>query len=83
MASSSQNTLDDSFDDTFDELFDQHFDQAFENFAIHADQEERRKKKKNELISKEIVKKGIFVYGMIISVTLQRILIILSDDVLE
>uniref|UniRef100_A0A0D3BQU1 DDE Tnp4 domain-containing protein n=1 Tax=Brassica oleracea var. oleracea TaxID=109376 RepID=A0A0D3BQU1_BRAOL len=46
MASSSQNTLDDSFDDTFDELFDQHFDQAFENFAIHDDQEERRKKRK-------------------------------------
>ena len=41
------------------------------------------KKEKNELISKEIVKKGIFVYGMIISVKLQRILIISSDDVLE
>ena len=46
MASSSQNTLDDSFDDAFDDLFDQHFDEAFENLAIHVDQEERRKKRK-------------------------------------
>ena len=84
MTSSSQNTLDESFDDAFDEVFDQHFDQAFENFTLHGDQEERRKKReKNELISKEIVKKAIFVYGMIISVKLQRILIIFSDDVLE
>uniref|UniRef100_A0A0D3BPK1 Uncharacterized protein n=1 Tax=Brassica oleracea var. oleracea TaxID=109376 RepID=A0A0D3BPK1_BRAOL len=51
MASSSQNTLDesfddDAFDDAFDEVFDQHFDQAFENLIIHRDQEERRKKRK-------------------------------------
>ena len=42
MAYSSQNTLEESFDDTFDELFDQ----AFENFTIHSDQEEQRKKRK-------------------------------------
>uniref|UniRef100_A0A0D3BJ12 Uncharacterized protein n=1 Tax=Brassica oleracea var. oleracea TaxID=109376 RepID=A0A0D3BJ12_BRAOL len=46
MASSSQNTFDESFDDTFDEFFYQHFDQAFENLAIRIDQEERRKKRK-------------------------------------
>uniref|UniRef100_A0A0D3C1W7 DDE Tnp4 domain-containing protein n=1 Tax=Brassica oleracea var. oleracea TaxID=109376 RepID=A0A0D3C1W7_BRAOL len=46
MASSSQNTFDDSFDDAFDDLFDQHFNEAFENLAIHVDQEERRKKRK-------------------------------------
>uniref|UniRef100_A0A0D3DQQ1 DDE Tnp4 domain-containing protein n=1 Tax=Brassica oleracea var. oleracea TaxID=109376 RepID=A0A0D3DQQ1_BRAOL len=39
------------------------------------------KKEKNELISKEIVKKAMYVYGMIISVILQRILKIISDDV--
>ena len=52
MASSSQNTLEESFDDTYDQIFDQHFDQTFENFTIHGDQEEQRKKRKNELISK-------------------------------
>ena len=41
------------------------------------------KKEKNELISKEIVRKAMYVYGMIISVKLQRILKIISDDVLE
>ena len=81
MASSSQNNLDEAFDDAFDELFDQHLDHAFENLTIRVDQEERRKK--NELISKDIVKKDILVYGMIISVILQRILKISSDDVLE
>ena len=34
MASSSQNTLDESLDDTFDQIFDQYFDQTFENFTI-------------------------------------------------
>ena len=43
----------------------------------------KKRREKNELISKDIVKKGIFVYGMIISVKLQRILKISSDDVLE
>uniref|UniRef100_A0A0D3AWT0 Uncharacterized protein n=1 Tax=Brassica oleracea var. oleracea TaxID=109376 RepID=A0A0D3AWT0_BRAOL len=58
MASSSQNTVDESLDDAFDEIFDDFFDQTFEKFTIHGDQEERRKKRKNELISKEIVKKA-------------------------
>ncbi|WZZ45990.1 hypothetical protein YC2023_042249 [Brassica napus] len=52
MASSSQNTLDESFDDTFDEFFYQHFDQAFENLAIRIDQEEGRKKKKRAYIER-------------------------------
>ena len=59
MASSSQTPLDesfdDAFDDAFDQIFDQHFDQAFENFTIR--DQEQRKKRKNKLISKEIVKK--------------------------
>ena len=45
MASSSQNPLDESFDDTYDEVFDKYFDQAFENFTIHDDREEQRKKR--------------------------------------
>ena len=36
---------------------------------------------KNDFISKEIVKKAMNVYGMIISVKCQRILKIISDDV--
>nr|VDD26078.1 unnamed protein product [Brassica oleracea] len=74
---------DESLDDAFDELFDQHFEQAFEEFKIHGDQEERKKTEKNELISKEIVKKDIIVYGMIISVKLPHILKISSDNILE
>ena len=54
MASSSQNNLDEAFDDAFDDLFDQHLDHAFENLTIRVDKEKRRKK--NELISKDIVK---------------------------
>ena len=46
MAYSSQNILQDSIDDTFDQMFDQPFDQIFQNFTIHDDQEEQRKKKK-------------------------------------
>ena len=38
---------------------------------------------KNDFISKEIVKKAMNVYGMIISVKRQRILKIISDDVFE
>ena len=38
---------------------------------------------KNEFLSKETVKKAISGYGMIISVTLQRILKIYSNDNLE
>ena len=41
------------------------------------------KEGKNEFISKEIVKKAMYVYGMIISVKLQHILKIYSDDDLE
>ena len=79
MTSSSQTTFEDSFDDTFD----QYFDQTFENFTIGHQEEARKQRKKNELISKEIVKKTMFVYGMIISVKLQRILKIISNGVLE
>ena len=49
MASSFQNTLEESFD----ELFDLHFDQAVENFTIHGDQEERRKKRKKRAYRKK------------------------------
>ena len=85
MASSSHNTFDESLDDTFDQNFDQYFDQTFENMTIaYGDAEEaRKKKKKNELISKEIEKKVMYVYGMIISVKLRRILKIFFDAVLE
>ena len=38
---------------------------------------------KNDFISKEIVKKTMNIYGMIISVKRQRILKIISDDVFE
>ena len=82
MASSSQNPFEESLDDTFDQYFDQYVDQTLENLTV-GNQEEARKQRKNELISKEIVKKGIFIYGMIISVKLQRILKISSDDILE
>ena len=38
------------------------------NLAInYGDQEVEKKEEKNEFISKEIVKKAIYVYGMIIS----------------
>ena len=84
MASSSQNTFDESLDDDFDEIFDQHFDQAFDNLVIHyGDQKNKGEEGKNEFISKEIVKKAMFIYVMIISVILQHILIIYSDDDLE
>ena len=67
-------------DDAFDQYFDQYYDQAFENFSNNiADQE----KKNRELTSKEIVKKAIYVYGMIISATLQHILQIYFDDDFE
>jgi len=82
MASSSQDPFD-SFDAAVDDAFDDLFEQAFENISIHVDQEEQKKREKNELISKDIVKKGTFIYGMIISVKLQLIRIISSDDVLE
>uniref|UniRef100_A0A0D3DQN6 Myb-like domain-containing protein n=1 Tax=Brassica oleracea var. oleracea TaxID=109376 RepID=A0A0D3DQN6_BRAOL len=52
-------SFDDEFDEIFDQQFDMHFDQTFENLTIQIDQEERRKKRKKELISKEIVKKAM------------------------
>ena len=86
MASSSFNTFegvdDESFDQYFDHHFDQQFEKTFENFSI-GDHGEERKRRKKELISKEIVKKAISVYGMIISVKLQYTLKIFSDDNLE
>ncbi|KAL0676238.1 hypothetical protein Bca4012_004219 [Brassica carinata] len=73
---------DESFDQYFDHHFDQQFEKTFENFSI-GDHGEERKRRKKELISKEIVKKAISVYGMIISVKLQYTLKIFSDDNLE
>ena len=77
MASSSHK----DFEDSFDETFNQYFEQTFENLII--DQEDERMTRKNEFLSKEIVKKAISGYGMIISVTLQHIPKIYSDDDLE
>ena len=86
MASSSHNNLerefDESFDQYFDQYFDQAFDQAFENlYNNHGGQEDERRTRK--FLSKEIVKKAISGYGMIISVTLQHVLKIYSDGDLE
>ena len=60
---------------------EQEFVQSFENLNIQ--QEEGRKKGKNEFTSKGIVKKAMYVYGMIISVKLQHINKINSDGDLE
>ena len=50
MASSSQNTFEESIDDTFDQNFDQHFDQTFEKFSIHyGGQEDERKERKKRV----------------------------------
>ena len=60
--------LDDQPTKRFDEYFDEYFDQTMKNLAInYGDQEVEKKEEKNEFISKEIVKKAIYVYGMIIS----------------
>ena len=84
MASSSQNTFEESLDDTFDQFFYQHFDQAFENFSfIMVSKKNKGEEGKNEFISKETVKKAMSVYGMIISVKLQHILKIYSGDDFE
>ena len=84
MASSSHHNLKGSLDETFDESFDQHFDQTFGNLCnVYGDQEDERKTGEKEFSSKEIVKKAISGYGMIISVTLQHIQKIYSDDDLE
>ena len=83
MASFSQNTFDGTDDEIFDQYFDQHFDQTMENLSInYGDQDEERRRKK-KFILKEIVKKAMLGYGMIISVTLQRTRTIYSDEVLE
>ena len=78
MASFSEN----NFEDSLDDYFNQYFNQAFETLSMRH-QEEGRKQKKNGLISKDIVKKGTFVYGLTISVKRQHILKISSDDDLE
>ena len=95
MASSSQNLFDglddQSFDDAFDQYvdqqfdqyLDQQFDQTFENITINYGHQEKAKKQKKRAYIERIVKKGIFVYGMIISVKLQRIPQICSGDDLE
>ena len=88
MASSSHNTFegvdDEDFDQYFDQHFDQYFDQTFKNFPInYGDQDNKGEEGKNEFISKQIVKKVMYVYGMIISVKLQCILKIYSNDNLE
>ena len=72
MASSSHNPFDGSIDKS-NGSFDEYFDRTFENLFIDpGNREDGRKKRKerNEFISKEIVKKIIYVYGMIISVKL-------------
>ena len=85
MASSSHYNFEGSIYENFDRHFDQHFDQTFENFFLSLWWSRRGEvgKEKNEFTSKEIVNQAIYVYGMIISVKLQRILKIYSDDVLE
>ena len=73
-----------SHNDSLDETFDQYFDQTFENLVnAHGDQENERKTRKKKFLSNEIARKTISGYGMIISVTLQHIQIIYSDDDLE
>ena len=80
MTSFSHNT----FERAIYETFDQRCDQTFENLINdHGDQEDEMKTRKNEFLSNEIVKKAISGYGMIISVTLQHILKIFSDEDLE
>ena len=84
MASSSHNTFDvedgESFDQYFDRYVDQYFDQTFDSLAInHGDQEVQKKREKNEFTSKGTVKKAMYVYGKIISVKPQHILLIYSD----
>ena len=82
--SDDENSDDENFDNAFDDAFDQHFDQTFENLVrAYGGQEEERPEMKNAFISKKIVKQAIYIYGMIISVKLRRILKIYSGDVLE
>ena len=80
MASSSHNTFEGVDDESFDQYFDQHFDQAFQNFAIASGAQEERKKR---IYIKRNREKAMYVYGTIISVKLQLILIISSGDDLE
>ena len=54
MTSSFHNTFEGSVDKNFDQYFDQHFDQTLENLFIdYGDQEDERKAKKNEFLSKK------------------------------
>ena len=47
MASSSQNTFEESIDEAFDQYFDQHFDQTFQNLLnAQGDQEDERRTRK-------------------------------------
>ena len=84
MASSSHKTLEGSIDETLINILIKNLIKQLRIYPLSMLRKKNaEKKEKNELISKEIVKKGIFVYGMIISVKFQRILKISSDDVLE
>ena len=79
MASSSHNN-----EGVNDENFDQYFDETFDNFLKnYGGQEDEMKRRKKEFISKEIVKKATYGYGMIISVIIQHIVKLISDAVLE
>ena len=53
------------------------------NFSLVVMKMYEVEKEKNDFISKGIGKKTMNVYGMIISVKRQRILQLISDDVLE
>ena len=78
MASSSQNTFEESIDDTFD----QYFDQTFENFTIGHQEEARKQRKKRAYIERNLEEGHIRLWNDY-SVKLQRILKISSDDFLE
>ena len=75
MASSSDNNLEDSFDETFNQYLHSRIWLSMKKM--------KGGQEKNECLSKEIAKKAIFVYGMIISVIVQHILKMFSDDGLE
>ena len=88
MASSSQNNFEGSLDEYFNQHFNQYVDQTFSQYVDQTFQncggeEDERKERKKEFLSKEMAKKVMYVYGMTILVILQRILKIYSDDVSE
>ena len=83
MASPSQNTLDDEFEECFDQAFERCFDQTFDKLTINGNQEERRKKrKKRAYIERNREADNVRLWNDYFS-ELQRILKIISDDVLE